>query len=239
MRKLTVTQFATKIRNTYPNRFKNLDDIQLTYKWLNEYPDDLKYLDKVDAVKNGMNWGADGVVKFFKKETEKVKNKIQPTPQPQTSDSTKTQDNGGWLSNVMDKIKNAKNKINTNTQQTTTQPTSQEKKVAPKFTSRFKTKKCDENVYPWTRGCVNTKIGQMNQAYFGDRYADTYGDELYMQLNSLGYFDAPGQKDGEITKYIYDGVMNDRRVDEMKELDRKKVVKETVKNVLKQRLNKK
>lgn len=154
---------------------------------------------------------------------------------------TSPKDGSNFLQTVTDKIKQAKEKVTTNTQQqsTTTKPTPQEKKVAPKFTSRFKTKKCDENTYPWTRGCVNNKIGQMNQAYFGDRYADTYGDELYMQLDSLGYFDAPGQKDGEITQYIYDGVMKDRQMNEIKSLDRKKVVKETVKNVLKERLNSK
>lgn len=239
MKKLTVKQFATKIRNTHPNRFQNLNDIELTYNWLKEYPGDVEYLDKVDASKVGIQWGADGVINFFKKGVEKVKNKVQPTPQPQ--DSTQTQTDSNWLQNVMGTINQIKSKNSSDTTKPTTQQPvpPQEKKVAPKFTSRFKTRKCDENTYPWTRGCVNNKIGQMNQAYFGDRYADTYGDELYMQLDSLGYFDAAGQKDGEITQYIYDGVMNDRRVDETKILGRKKIVKETVKNVLKQRFNKK
>jgi hypothetical protein len=237
MKKLTVTQFATRIRNTYPNRFKNLGDVELTFKWLKEFPDDRKYLDELDAAKGGIKWGADGVINFFKKGVEKVKDKVQP----QSQDSTQTQTDSNWLQNVMGTINQIKGKSSSDTTNPTTQqPTPpQEKKVAPKFTSRFKTKKCDENTYPWTRGCVNNKIGQMNQTYFGDRYADTYGDELYMQLDSLGYFDAPGQKDGEITQYIYDGVMNDRRVDETKILGRKKVVKETVKNVLKERLKKK
>ncbi len=135
---------------------------------------------------------------------------------PDSTEPSKSQDGNNWLQNVIGSLSQSKDKKGSeSTKPTTQQPTPpQEKKVAPKFTSRFKTRKCDENTYPWTRGCVNNKIGQMNQAYFGDRYADTYGDELYMQLDSLGYFDAAGQKDGEITQYIYDGVMNDRRVDE-------------------------
>lgn len=92
MKKLTVTQFATKIRNTYPNRFKNLGDVELIFKWLKEFPDDRKYLDEIDATKGGIKWGADGVINFFKKGVEKVKDKVQPTPStPQTSDSTTQQ----------------------------------------------------------------------------------------------------------------------------------------------------
>lgn len=112
-----------------------------------------------------------------------------------------------------------------------------QKKVAPSYSSTFKSKPCDENTFPWTKGCMNNKIGQMNQVYFGDRYGNIYGDDLYYQLRSLGYFSAQGQKDGEITQYIYDGVMKDS-LQENEISERKKVVKETVKKVLKERLNK-
>lgn len=235
MKELTIKEYADILRLQYPNKTKGLSDVQIVSSWINKFPEKVELL-RLDQ--RGLLF-VDNIKKYGKKEYEKIKQKINPKkitspqPTPQTTDSTQTQTDGNWLQTVTDKIKQAKEKVTINAQQPTPP---EQKKTAPKFTSRFKTKKCDENTYPWTKGCVNTKIGQMNQAYFGDRYGDTYGDELYMQLNSLGYFDAPGQKDGEITKYIYDGVMNDRRVDETKKLDRKKVVKETVKNVLKERL---
>jgi len=99
----------------------------------------------------------------------------------------------------------------------------------------FKSKPCDENVFPWTYGCKNNKIGQMNMVYFGDRYGDIFGDELNGELLSLGYYNAPGQKKGEITQFIYDEVMKDS-LQESEKLERKKIVKETVKNILKERL---
>lgn len=243
MKKLTIKEYADILRIQYPNKTKGKSDIQIVSSWISKYPE------KVESLRLDQRalLSIEDAKKYTKQEFEKLKQKISPNksttpqPQPQPTDSTKTQDSSNWLQNVMGTINQIKSKNSSDTTKPTTQQPvpPQEKKVAPKFTSRFKTRKCDENTYPWTRGCVNNKIGQMNQAYFGDRYADTYGDELYMQLDSLGYFDAAGQKDGEITQYIYDGVMNDRRVDETKILGRKKIVKETVKNVLKQRFNKK
>lgn len=159
---------------------------------------------------------------------------------PDSTEPSKSQDGNNWLQNVIGSLTQSKDKKGSeSTKPTTQQPVPpQEKKVAPAYSSTFKSRPCDENTYPWTRGCKNNKIGQMNQIYFGDRYGDIYGDDLYYQLRSLGYFGAPNQKDGEITQFIYDGVLKDS-LQESEISNRKKVVKETVKNVLKQRLNKK
>jgi hypothetical protein len=238
VKKLTVKEFAAKLRQTYPGQLDDIDDLTLTLRWTKKYPASLKYLDKVDAAKVGIQWGADNVVNFVKKKVEKVKDKVQPTPQPQDSTQTKTDSN--WLQGVTDVINQAKQKFGKDsTKPTTQQPAPpQEKKVAPAYSSTFKSKPCDENTYPWTRGCKNNKIGQMNQIYFGDRYGDIYGDDLYYRLESLGYFYKNGEKEGEISKAIYDGVLKDS-LQENEFSHRKKIVKETVKNVLKQRFNKK
>jgi hypothetical protein len=102
----------------------------------------------------------------------------------------------------------------------------------------FTWKPCDENTYPWTYGCKNTKIGQMNLSLFGDRYGDIFGDELMNALESYGYFGGSNEKKGEISKTIYDKVTV-RDAQQQNESANKKVVKETVKKVLKERLNKK
>lgn len=238
MKKLTVKEFATKLRQTYPGQLDDIDDLTLTLRWTKKYPASLKYLDKVDAAKVGIQWGADNVVNFVKKKVEKVKDKVQPTPQPQDSTQTKTDSN--WLQGVTDVINQAKQKFGKDSTATTTQqPTSPEqKKVVPAYKTTFKTKTCDENTFPWNKGCINKRIGRMNQIYFGDDYDNIYGEDLYYQLRSLGYFNAPGEKDGEISKAIHDSVLKDS-LQESEILNRKKVVKETVKNVLKERLNKK
>ena len=98
----------------------------------------------------------------------------------------------------------------------------------------FKSRPCDENVFPWTYGCKNRKIGQMNDIYFGDTYGDIYGNNLYTKLESLGSFKSPGEKDGQISEKIYNMTLQDSLQE-----NKKIVVKETVKKVLKERLNKK
>jgi len=242
MKKYTVKEFADRLRKTHPGQLDDLDDFTLTYRWVKKYPDSRKYLDWTDAAKAGIVLSKDNVVNWFKKQKEKVQDKITPSPQPtdtttQPSDTT-TQNDGNWMGDVIDRIKQAKEKLKSNTQpqqQPSNTPAPEQKKVAPAYSSTFKSKPCDENTFPWTRGCMNNKIGQMNQIYFGDRYGNIYGDDLYYQLRSLGYFAAQGQKDGEITQYIYDGVLKDS-LQESDNFERKKIVKETVKNVLKERL---
>lgn len=107
----------------------------------------------------------------------------------------------------------------------------------PKPNRAFKSRPCDENVFPWTYGCKNNKIGQMNDIYFGDTYGNIYGNNLYVKLKSLGSFEAPGEKDGQISEKIYNMTLEDS-LQENQQISRKKIVKEAVKNILKERLNK-
>jgi len=244
MKKLTIKEYADILRAEYPNKTKGKSDIQIVSYWVNLYPEKVELL----RLDQRALLTVDNVKKYTKKEYEKLKQKITPekttppTPQPtdtttQPSDTT-TQNDGNWMGDVIDRIKQAKEKVKSNTQpqqQPSNTPAPEQKKVAPAYSTTFKSKPCDENTFPWTKGCMNNKIGQMNQIYFGDRYGNIYGDDLYYQLRSLGYFAAQGQKDGEITQYIYDGVLKDS-LQESNNFERKKIVKETVKNVLKERL---
>ena len=76
MKKLTVKEFATKLRKKYPGELDNLDDVTLIYRWLKKYPKDSEYLDKTDALNSGFTFTKDNVVNWFKGETEKLKDKI-------------------------------------------------------------------------------------------------------------------------------------------------------------------
>jgi hypothetical protein len=96
MKKLTVKEFATKLRKKYPGELDNLDDVTLIYRWLKKYPKDSEYLDKTDALNSGFTFTKDNVVNWVKGKTEKIKDKITPQPTDttkttdSTSDSTKT-----------------------------------------------------------------------------------------------------------------------------------------------------
>lgn len=242
MKKITIQEFAKQLRERYPTKFKNLSDIDLVSKWIKLRPSSVEALQYTERAKLLLDDG----LKYTESEIQRMRGtkKVQPpknTPQPTdttTPSDTTTQNDGNWMGDVIDRIKQAKEKLKSNTQpqqQPSNTPAPEQKKVAPAYSSTFKSKPCDENTFPWTRGCMNNKIGQMNQIYFGDRYGNIYGDDLYYQLRSLGYFAAQGQKDGEITQYIYDGVLKDS-LQESDNFERKKIVKETVKNVLKERL---
>jgi hypothetical protein len=226
VKKLTVKEFAAKLRETYPGQLDNIDDITLTYRWTKKYPKSIKYLDKTDALSNGFTFTKDNVVSWFKKQNEKL-----------ASDSTvqKTKDK---LTDLVDKTKL---NVTPSPEQKDVEPP-QEKTVTTKYVTQypnetkpnkaFKSRPCDENVFPWTYGCKNKKIGQMNDIYFGDTYGDIYGNNLYTKLESLGSFKAPGEKDGQISEKIYNMTLQDSLQE-----NQKIVVKETVKKVLKERLN--
>ncbi len=234
MKKLTVKDFAAKLRKKFPGELDNLDDNTLVYRWLKKYPKDSEYLDKTDALSSGFNFTKDNVVSWFKKEKEKV-----------ATDST--------VKAVKDKVTDLFDKTKTNItptppqEKTTTSPP-EEKTVTTNYVTKYPStqnpkkaftwKSCDENTYPWTYGCKNNKIGQMNMNLFGDRYGDIFGDELMNALEAYGYFGGPNEKKGEISKTIYDKVTV-RDAQQQNESVNKKVVKETVKKVLKERLNKK
>ena len=90
MKKLTVKEFADKLRKKYPRELDNLDDVTLIYRWLKKYPKDSEYLDKTDALNSGFTFTKDNVVNWVKGKTEKIKDKITPQPTDSTSNSTKT-----------------------------------------------------------------------------------------------------------------------------------------------------
>lgn len=86
------------------------------------------------------------------------------------------------------------------------------------------TKNCDN--FPFTLGCSNKLIGDLNASIFnGDRMNDVYSDELQNTLDNGGNFwKNPNM---EITKDLWTKLMN------------RKIIKETVKKVLKERILKK
>ena len=136
-------------------------------------------------------------------------------------------------------------KSNTNTTDTSTSNSDKEKQQKlyqnilkydsdKKFESDIKNPiPCDD--FPFKIGCQNKLIGDMNQVLFNDRLDDVFDkSHLYKNLDNHGAFDAPGEKDGEISKNIYNQIMSLNE-----NLRRKKVIKETVKKVLKERILKK
>jgi len=88
------------------------------------------------------------------------------------------------------------------------------------------TKKCDD--FPFTLGCSNKLIGDLNASLFnGDRMNDVYSDELQNTLDNSGSFSIRDNPNMEITKDIWSKLMN------------MKIIKETVKKVLKEYIIKK
>jgi len=101
-------------------------------------------------------------------------------------------------------------------------------------TKPFNWRSCDEKIYNWEYGCKNNKIGQMNEILFGQgqRYGDIYGTELLSKLRNLRYLD---QSQTKITEDIYNKVLKlgeEQGTSNLQET----IVKETVKNILKERL---
>jgi hypothetical protein len=102
-------------------------------------------------------------------------------------------------------------------------------------TKPFNYKDCDEKVYDWDYGCKNNKIGLMNTILFGDEYGKIYGPELLSKLRNIRYL-APN--DTKITEDIYNEVLKLGKEQGYVKLQ-ESIVKETVKNILKERLIKK
>ena len=87
------------------------------------------------------------------------------------------------------------------------------------------TKDCGD--FPFTLGCVNTKIGDLNAKLFnGDRDNDKYTKSLQNFLDNTANFgsDNPNM---ELTKDLWNQIMN------------KNIIKESIKKVLKEYINKK
>jgi hypothetical protein len=88
----------------------------------------------------------------------------------------------------------------------------------------FKSKPCDENTYNWGYGCMNKKIGALNNKFFGNNYDGKYGDELLSKLRNLGLL---SNTDTIITKEIFDKMLPNYGT-----IQESKIIKETVKNIL-------
>ena len=93
------------------------------------------------------------------------------------------------------------------------------------FKDTTPTKDCSD--FPFTLGCVNSKIGDLNAELFGgNRKKDTYTNGLQKFLNGNGNFGVENTNK-EITKDLWNELMN------------KSIIKESVKKVLKEYINKK
>ena len=96
----------------------------------------------------------------------------------------------------------------------------------------FNFRECDENVYNWDYGCKNDKIGLMNKILFGRDYGKIYGEEMLAKLRNLAIL---GPNETKITEDIYNEVLKLGKEQGYVKLQ-ESIVKETVKNILKERL---
>ena len=99
----------------------------------------------------------------------------------------------------------------------------------------FNFRECDENIYNWDYGCKNDKIGLMNKILFGRDYGKIYGEEMLAKLRNLAIL---GPNETKITEDIYNEVLKLGKEQGYVKLQ-ESIVKETVKNILKERLIKK
>jgi hypothetical protein len=140
---------------------------------------------------------------------------------------------------------NKKNDSSSNPKSTTTPPPPAEpvKTIDYKIkypaaqdpTKPFNSIPCDEKVYNWDYGCKNNKIGLMNTILFGDEYGKIYGPELLTKLRNIRYL---GPQETKITEDIYNKVLKLGEEQGSVKLQ-ETIVKQTVKNILKERLIKK
>jgi hypothetical protein len=108
-----------------------------------------------------------------------------------------------------------------------TTPTLKTTTVTFDKTPEDKTPKKQCSDFPFELGCVNPKIGDFNAATFrGDRHNNTYTESVQKYLDSLRWFtkDNPNKK---LTLDIWNKFMD------------KSVIKESIKKVLKEYINKK
>ena len=130
------------------------------------------------------------------------------------------------------------NKTDTTSKTDTTNKSDDEKPYKPNQTTIYSTttdyNKIDEpnlivkncNSFPFEVGCTNSLIGDLNEKYFGKRRKDTYTKLLQNYLDNMGHFSVDNEEK-MITKEIWDQIM------------KSKIVKESVKKVLKEYINKK
>lgn len=239
MKKLTIKQFAQVIRYKNPKKFDNLSDNVLSLQHLKKFPLDAKYLQLEELVKLGID--------VAKGTTDKVKNyvndKIDSTLTPDVKDSLKT-DYDKIKNNLSSYIKNStsvdqKGQTQSDIKNPQTQPSQQDQKYQLHQTNinfgpdqpvhvdtNIPTKSCSD--FPFTFGCQNKIIGDINQALFKNRLNDTFDTHLYKELTDNGFFNDTNEKQGEISKIMYDKIKRGFHLNE-----NKKIIKETVKKVLK------
>jgi hypothetical protein len=133
-------------------------------------------------------------------------------------------------------------KTDTTSKTDSTKKSDDEKPYKPNQTTIYSTttdyNKIDEpnltikncNSFPFELGCKNSLIGDLNQKFFGNRRQDTYTKLLQNRLDNRAYFSIDNEEK-MITKEIWDQIMRSS--------EKSKIVKETVKKVLKEHINKK
>jgi hypothetical protein len=241
MKKFTIQQFADNIRKNYPKKYDDLSDNDLVFKWLKVYYLDAEKIEPSELLKLGI-----GVAKGT---TDKVKNYVNDKIDS-VKDSDEYKDLTGSFGNL---IKNANGTATTDSTQTNTQKPTQDSQQGSTQTKLYQnvynlksdntptpqalnTKTCND--FPFTIGCINPKIGQLNKIFVGDELSDIFDNHLYKVLLSDGYFDMPGEKRGEISQTLYNSAIKNSK-EQNESINKKKVIKETVKKVLKERILKK
>jgi hypothetical protein len=159
----------------------------------------------------------------FKGVAIKTKDDPTPPPSPKSDDSKKSKTNTTNTDNtkkdsgktIINKTVYNYNGVDDNTDFGTIQSSDN--------------KECKD--FPFTLGCINDYIGDINEKIFGvgKRRANVFSTPLLKQLQSYGYL-VPNDKDPKITEDIYNRIMKSSTKD---------VIKESVKKVLKEYINKK
>ena len=97
-------------------------------------------------------------------------------------------------------------------------------------TKGFRWKKCDET-FPIKYGCANNLIKDLNTCIFGENSSNVYGPALLNSLNDRAR-DTPNK---EISKETYDALIAQCEA-KNESINKKRIIKETVKNILKESL---
>jgi len=241
MKKLTIKEFADNIRKNYPKKYDDLSDNDLVFKWLKVYYLDGEHIQPSELLKLGIG--------LTKGTTDKVKDFVNDKIDS-VKDGDEYKDLTGSFGNL---VKNATGVVASAvppTQKNIQQPTQDSQQGGTKLYQNvynlksdnkltpqaLNTKTCDD--FPFTIGCINPKIGQLNKIFVGDELSDIFDNHLYKVLLSDGYFDMPGEKRGEISQTLYNSAIKNSK-EQNESIDKKKVIKETVKKVLKERILKK
>ena len=158
----------------------------------------------------------------FQGKATKTKDDPTPPPSPKTDDSKKNKPTTTNTNNVKkDDGKTIINKTVYNYSGVDDEPDFD--------SNQSENKECND--YPFTLGCINDDIGDINEKFFGvgRRRSNLFSTALLKQLKSYGYI-MPNDKEPKITEDIYNRIMKAFKKD---------VIKESVKKVFKEYINKK